>query len=111
MGDETREFASLYASAVKDLGLLAGDDTHAAFERAHGARLAEVVGGALDAVASVHEAGTEGLKDWRATRVQVLARVTALREALGRGGVTAEVRRRAAELVALLGPRAGRPAR
>ncbi|MFT3916671.1 MAG: hypothetical protein QM704_22100 [Anaeromyxobacteraceae bacterium] len=110
MGEETREFASLYAAAVQDLALLAGADTHAAFERTHGGRLAEVVKGALDAVASVHEARTEGLKDWRATQVQVLARVTAVRDALARGGGEA-LRRSAGELVALLEPRAKRPRR
>ncbi len=104
MGEETREFASLYSSAVKQLSRLAGEDTHVAFEREHGADLERVVRSALDAVASVFETGTEALSDWRERRVKVLARVAALREALARAGVDGEARRRARALVALLGP-------
>jgi hypothetical protein len=104
MGEETTQFASLYSNAVRDLGLLSGEATHAAFEKAHGPRLAGRVREALDAVASVFQTGTDALKDWPRKRLRVLAQVTALREALDRGGVDAELRRRAGELVALLAP-------
>jgi hypothetical protein len=104
MGEETTQFASLYSNAVRDLSLLAGETTHAAFEKAQGPRLAGVVREALDAVASVFETGTEALKDWPRKRLRVLAQVTSLREALERSGVDAELRRKAGELVALVGP-------
>jgi poly-gamma-glutamate capsule biosynthesis protein CapA/YwtB (metallophosphatase superfamily) len=108
MGDETKEFASLYSNAVRDLALLAGEDTHAAFEKAHGARLAGAVREALDAVASVFETGTDALKDWPKKRLRVLARIAAMREALDRSGVDEDLRRRAGELVALVGPEPAR---
>jgi hypothetical protein len=95
---------------VKELTRLAGEDTHVAFERAHGDDLERVVRSALDAVASVFETGTEALADWRERRVKVLARVAALREALERSGVDEDVRRRTRELVALLGPGGSRNA-
>jgi hypothetical protein len=103
MGEETREFATLYSSALADLARLAGEDTHAAFLREHGARAEARVRGALDAVAAVHETDTAALEDWAKERARVLARVTAVREALDRGGLDAEARRRAGELVVAVG--------
>ena len=108
MGEETREFATLFSSALRDLARLAGDDTHAGLAREHGARLEERVRGALDAVAAVYQTDTAALEDWGKERSRVLARVAAVREAIDRGGVDAEVRRRAGELVAAVGAGARR---
>jgi hypothetical protein len=103
MGEATSEFATLFSSALRDLARLAGDDTHAAFAEEHGARLEARVRAALDAVAAVYQTDTAALEDWAKERARVLARVAAVREAIDRGGMGAEARRRAGELVAAVG--------
>jgi hypothetical protein len=103
MGEETREFASQFSSALRDLDLLASDATYEAFAREHGARLEARVRDALDAVASVYETDTPALEDWRTERARVLARIALVREALDRSGMDGEARRSVAGLLAEMG--------
>jgi hypothetical protein len=103
MGEETREFATLFSIALRDLARLSSEETHAAFEREHGAGLEERVRRALDAVAAVYRTDTAALEDWEKERARVLARISAVREALDRGGVDTEARRRTGELVTAVG--------
>lgn len=102
MGDETTQFASRFATAVNLLAQIASDDGHAAARKRLGPRLDGTVADALDAVAALHETGTEAVKRWSERRRKVLAQIAALRTALARGGVDATVRRGAAALVALV---------
>jgi hypothetical protein len=103
LGDETIQFASRFSVAVDLLAGLAGDEDAAAARRRLGTGLEAAVAEALDAVAALHETGTDAVKDWASRREQVLARVAAARLALTRGGVDAALRREAGALVALLG--------
>jgi hypothetical protein len=105
LGDETKQFASLFSSAVRDLSLLAGEATHAEFEKAQGPGLVAAVHAALDAVAAVYETGTDAVRDWPRQRKRALAQVAAMRGALDRSGVDDELRRLAGDLVKLIGPR------
>ncbi len=104
MGDETIQFASRFSTAVDLLAGIASDEGLAAASRRYGKGLAATVADALDAVAALHETGTDAVKGWAPRRAQVLARVAAARAALARGGVDAALRREAHALVALLGP-------
>jgi hypothetical protein len=104
MGDETIQFASRFSVAVDLLAGIATDEGLAAARRRLGQRLDAAVGDALDAVAALHETGTDAVKDWATRREQVLARVVAARRALARGGVDAALRREARALVDLLEP-------
>jgi hypothetical protein len=103
MGEETTQFASRFAVAVDLLGRIATDDGFAALRKKHGARLDASVAEAIEAVAAVHETGTEAVKRWAEQRVAVLAQIARLRAAVERGGVDAETRREARTLVGLLG--------
>ncbi len=107
MGDETTQFASRFTVAVDLLARIATDDGHAAARRKLGPGLDAAVADALDAVAAVHETGTEAVKRWSERRSRVLAQVAELRTALARGGVDAAVRRKARALVELVGEPGG----
>jgi hypothetical protein len=102
MGEVTTQFASRFGAAVDLLTRLATDPGFAALRKRHGKELEGVVREALDAVAAVHETGTEAVKRWSEQRSAVLAQLAVVRGALDRGGVDAEVRREAQALVALL---------
>lgn len=104
MGDETIQFASRFSSAVTLLAQLAGDETHAALLKAHGAKLPSVVRGALDAVAAVYGTGTEAVRNWPEQRQRVLAQLATMRKVLERSGVDREVRRMARTLVEVIEP-------
>lgn len=105
MGDETIQFASRFSNAVSNLALLAGDDTHGKLMKLHGAKLTGVIRDALDAVAAVHETGTQAVRNWPEQRRRVLAQVAAMRAALDRSGVDEEVRRLARDLLGILEPK------
>jgi hypothetical protein len=109
VGDETILIASRFSNAVNHLAALAGDDSHAKLEARHGAKLATVLRGALDAVAAVYETGTDAVRDWPEQRRRVLAQLAAMRRALDRSGVDGELRRMARALVETIEP--GRPRR
>jgi len=108
VGDETIQFASRFSNALSTLAALSGDATHARLLRAHGKGLAGVVRDALDAVQAVHETGTKAVRNWPEQRQRVLAQVAALRAALERSGVDAEVRRQAGALVETIEPGSSR---
>lgn len=108
MGDETIQFASRFANAVSDLAMLAGDDTHGQLVKRHGSKLTGVVRDALDAVAAVHETGTQAVRNWPEQRRRVLAQIATLRAALERSGVDDEVRRLARDLLGILEPKPAR---
>lgn len=109
MGEETTQFASRYAVAVDLLARLATDDGFAALRKRHAASLDAAVADAIDAVAAVHETGTEAVKRWSERRAAVLAQLERLRAVMKRGGVDAEARGEARTLVELL--RRAEPAR
>jgi hypothetical protein len=109
VGDETILIASRFSNAVNDLAALAGDDTHAKLAARHGARLATVVRGALDAVSAVYQTGTDAVRDWPEQRRRVLPQLAAMRLALDRAGVDRELRRMARDLVAMIEPGPRRP--
>jgi phage baseplate assembly protein W len=98
MGEETTQFASRFALAVDLLGGIATAEGLDAARRKHGARLEAAVADALEAVAAVYQTRTEAVRNWSERRAQVLARVSAVRAALARGGLDAAVRREAAAL-------------
>ena len=108
MGDETTEFASRYAEALKQLERLAGDGRPAGPAGARGTTVAALLE-ALDAVEAVHATATQAVRDWPEQRERVLAQVAALRDALRREGIGGEARRLAGALVATVEPAAGRP--
>jgi post-segregation antitoxin (ccd killing protein) len=108
MGEETTQFASRFAVAVDLLGRLATDDGFAALRKKQGANLDASVTAAIEAIAAVHETGTEAVKRWAEERGEVLAQLARLRAAVQRGGVDAATRREARSLVELLG-RGGTP--
>lgn len=99
MGDETRQFASRFSDAVSRLTQLADDAGHAALARQHGARLADVLRDALDAVGAVYGTGTKAVRNWPEQSRRVLGQLASLREALDRSGVDDRVRRMARALV------------
>jgi hypothetical protein len=103
MGEVTTQFASRFGAAVDLLARLATDPGFAALRKRHGKELEALVVDALDAVAAVHETGTEAVKRWSELRAAVLAQVGVVRAALERGGVDAEVRREARALVERVG--------
>lgn len=103
MGEVTTQFASRFGAAVDLLGRFATDEGFAALRRRHGRELPAALGEALDAVAAVHETGTDAVKDWTERCAAVLAQIAALRAALDRGGVDVAARREARALVDLLG--------
>lgn len=105
MGEQTIQFASRFAAAVDLLGQVATDEGHAAALRQLGPRLAPAVAEALEAVAELHETGTDAVRRWSERRARVLAQVSGLRDALARRGVDPSVRRGAGDLVELLGGR------
>jgi hypothetical protein len=108
VGDETVQFALRFSNAVKQLTLLAGDETHAQLQKLHRTRLTAVVRDALDAVAEVYGTGTEAVRDWPQQGRRVLGQLATMRDALDRSGVDDEVRRMARALVELIEPRAPR---
>jgi hypothetical protein len=103
MGDETTQFASRFGAAVDLLTRFASDEGFAALRKRHGRELTPVLVEALDAVAAVHETGTEAVRHWSERRVAVLAQVARARAALGRGGADAEARGEARTLLELVG--------
>lgn len=109
MGEVTTQFATRFGAALELLGGLASDRSFAALRRRHGAALEAAVGEALDAVAAVHETGTEAVKRWSERRAAVLAQVAVVRAALARGGVDAGARREARALVDLVGQPGAEP--
>jgi hypothetical protein len=108
VGEETMQFASRFSNAVSFLALIARDDSHAQLAKAHGPDLAPRVSAAFDAVQAVYETGTQAVRDWPEQRRRVLAQLGKIREALGRSGLDAEVRRMAGTLVELIEPRGSR---
>jgi hypothetical protein len=104
VGEETRQFATRFSTAVTLLAALARDDGHDALRREHGPRLARAVREALDAVEAVYGTGTSAVRDWPERSRAVLAASVDLRRALERAGVDADVRRRAGALVELIDP-------
>ena len=106
MGDETRQFATRVSKAVDVLAQVAAADPQ--LLALGPARLGGAVRDALDAVAAVYGTGTDAVRDWPEQRKRVLAKIAALRDALARGGVDAQLRRLAGELGELLDtPRSG----
>ncbi len=104
MGDETILIASRFSRAVGELSVLARDASRTAPGRAEGAKLKAAVGGAIDAIATVYEAGTDAVRDWPERRRRVLAQLAAMRRVLDRSGVDGELRRMAGALVELIEP-------
>jgi hypothetical protein len=103
MGEETTQFASRFGLAVDLLGRFVRDADFRALRRRHAdAELVAVVREALDAVAAVHETGTDAVKDWATRRAAVLAQIDAVRTALDAGGPGAEARAAARALVELV---------
>lgn len=103
MGEVTTQFASRFGAAVDLLSRLASDQGFEALRKRHGKGLEAVVRDALDAVAAVHETGTEAVKRWSERRAAVLAQLAVVRAAVDRGGVDAGARREARALVDLVG--------
>jgi len=101
VGDETTEFASRYAVALRRLEQFAASGTPAG---ARGGDPLVALRDALDAVEAVHGAATKALRDWPERQRRVLAQVAALRDELDRGGASGEARRLAATLVAAMEP-------
>lgn len=102
MGEETRQFATRFSTAVALLAALAPEDDFRTLRRRHGAGLASAVREALDAVEAVYATGTSAVRDWPERSARVLERVGALRRALARDGVDADVRLLAGALVEVL---------
>lgn len=102
MGEETTQFASRFAAAVDLLARVATDDDFASLRKRHGARLEVAVTEAIEAIAAVHQTGTDAVKRWAERRSEVLAQIARLGAAVERGGVDAEARREARALVALV---------
>lgn len=108
MGDETTEFASRYAVALKRLERFAASETRAGPARDRAADPVPVLRDALDAVEAVHGTSTQAVRDWPEKQRRVLAQVAALRDELDRAGASDEARRLAAALVTALEPAPGR---
>lgn len=104
MGDETILIASRFSRAVGDLAALARDTPCARPRGSDGAKLTAAVRGAIDAVATVYEAGTDAVRDWPERRRRVLEQLAAMRRVLDRSGVDGELRRMAGALVELIEP-------
>ena len=104
MGDQTMVIASRFSKAVDELQALAADEGRAGLAARHGPRLEVALRGALDAVAAVYEADTDGVRDWPERRRRVLGQLAAMRATLERGGGDDELRRMARALVQALEP-------
>jgi hypothetical protein len=102
MGEETTQFASRFGAALDLLTRFASDEGFPPLRKRHGRELTALVREALDAVAAVHETGTDAVKHWSERRAAVLAQVDAVRAALERGGADAEARRGARAVVELV---------
>ncbi len=105
MGEQTVQFASRFATAVDLLARVATNEGYAKLHRRLGPELDAAVSDALDAVAALHETGTDAVRNWSEQRARVLALVSEVRADLARGGVDAAVRRGARALVELVGER------
>ncbi|HSB19176.1 MAG TPA: hypothetical protein VLD85_04140 [Anaeromyxobacteraceae bacterium] len=108
MGDETTEFASRYAVALKRLERFAASEAPAGPVRARATDPVLALRDALEAVEAVHGTSTQAVRGWPEKQRRVLAQVAALRDELDRKGASGEARRLAAALVAALEPAAGR---
>ena len=102
MGEETTQFASRFGAAVDLLTRFASDEGFPPLRKRHGRELAGLVREALDAVAAVHETGTDAVKHWSERRAAVLAQIGAVRAALEHGGADAEARRATRTLLELV---------
>ena len=103
MGDETTEFASRYAEALKVLEGFAGGGTRAGPAGARKTTVAALLD-ALDAVEAVHGTATQAVRAWPEQRQRVLAQVAALRDALRQQGAGGEARRLAGALLGAVEP-------